>query len=213
MGLWNAWPDFLQSILHTLAISWGLGTGLAIIILAVGVRATLTPLTWSLAYRSAVRQSKLASLEPALKALRARYAHDPHTQMQKTLELYRQHGLKMADGKSLFGALVQIPVIYGLYRVLSQGVGANGFLWVRNLARPDALLAMLAALTTAAMMAVAPHSSEQLRLVLILLPAIVRFLAALHVSSGIALYWITSNLIGTAQTLALRQTLKYRGLH
>jgi YidC/Oxa1 family membrane protein insertase len=213
MALWNAWTDLLQQTLQVLAVTWGLGTGVAIIILTVAVRASLMPLTWSLAYRNALRQSKLATLEPALKALRARYREDPQTQIQKTRELYREHGLTITDGKSLFSALVQMPVVYGLYKVLSNGVGTTAFLWVRNLSRPDALLAILAALTTAAMMAVAPHLSEDLRLAVVLLPAVICFIAALHFSSGVALYWITSNLVGTAQSLALRQTLKSRGLH
>jgi YidC/Oxa1 family membrane protein insertase len=213
MDLWNAWTGLLQEILRTLAVNWGLGTGLAIIVLTAAVRAALFPLTWSLAYRGAMRLAALAKLQPDLKAIRERYAEDPRVQMQKTLELYRQHGLTITDATSLLGALVQMPVIYGLYRVLSNGVGTTAFLWIRNLGRPDTLLAVLAALTTAAMMSVAPHLSEHLRLTIILLPAILCFVAALHFSSGMALYWITSNLVGTAQTLALRQTLKYRGIH
>jgi YidC/Oxa1 family membrane protein insertase len=143
MDPWNAWPGFLQEILHSLAVHWGLGVGLSIIILTVAVRVTLMPLTWMLAYRGAVHQSKLAKLEPALKAIRDRYAKDRRTQMQKTLELYRQHGLTVADGKGILGALVQMPVIYGLYKALSNGVGTTAFLWIRNLGRPDALLACL----------------------------------------------------------------------
>jgi YidC/Oxa1 family membrane protein insertase len=207
MNLWHAWTGLLQEMLQTLAVDWGLGAGLAIIVLTVAVRATLAPLTWSLAYRAALRQAKLAQLEPALKVIRERYAKDPQTQMQKTMELYREHGLAIADSRSLLGAFVQMPVIYGLYQALRNGVGTTAFLWIRNLGRPDAVLAMLAALTTAAAMAVTPHMAEHMRLTIILLPAILCFLAALHFSSGIALYWITSNLFGTVQTLALRQAI------
>jgi YidC/Oxa1 family membrane protein insertase len=213
MGLWNAWTGLLQDMLQTLAVDWGLGTGLAIIIVTVAVRATLMPLTWTLAYRGALHQSKLAKLEPALKAIRDRYAEDRRVQMQKTLELYRQHGLTVADGKGLLGALAQMPVIYGLYKVLSNGVGTTAFLWIRNLGQPDALLAILAAMTTAAMMALVPNLSEHMRLAIILLPAILCFVAALHFSSGLALYWVTSNLFGAALTLTLRRTLEYRGVH
>lgn len=210
MDLWDAWIGLLQQILQTLAADWGLGTGLAIIVLTLAVRTTLMPITWSLAYRGALRQAKLAQLEPALKVIRERYAKDPQAQMQKTLELYRQHGLAITDSKSLLGALVQMPVIYGLYQALSKGVGTTAFLWIRNLGRPDAVLAMLAALTTAVAMAVAPNVGEHMRLTIILLPAILCFVAALHFSSGVALYWITSNLFGTVQTLALRRTIRVR---
>ena len=132
--------------------------------------------------------------------------------MQKTLELYQQHGLGMADGKGLLGAFVQMPLILGLYQTLRNGVGTTAFLWIRNLGRPDAILAILAAATTAAAMAVAPNTPEQMSLLMILLPAVLCFLATLHLSSGVALYWITTNTFGAAQTIALRRVVKRRGL-
>ena len=208
MGLWHAWIGLLQEIMQTLAVNWGLGAGLAIITLTLAVRTALAPLTWSLAYRGAMRQAKLAELEPALKRIRERCANDPQTQMQETMALYRQHGLSVVDSKSMLGAFVQMPVVCGLYRALSDGVGTSAFLWIRNLARPDVALAILAALSTAAAMALAPNVPEHMRLMLLLLPAILCFVAALHFSSGVALYWITSNLFGAAQTFALRQAIR-----
>jgi YidC/Oxa1 family membrane protein insertase len=212
MDPWHAWVSLLRELLETLAVSWGLGTGVAIILLTLAVRTALAPLTWSLAYRGAVRQAKLAKLAPDLAAIRERYADDPRERMHRTLELYRRNGLTPADSRSIAGALVQMPVIYGLYRALQSGTGTAAFLWIRNLARPDLLLALLAALTTAAAMAVAPHVPDQMRLIMLLLPAILCFMAALHFSSGIALYWITSNVLGAAQTIALRRVLRRNGI-
>ena len=212
MQLWQAWIDLLQYILHMLAVDGGLGTGLAVIVLTVAVRISLTPLTWSLAYRGAMRQAKIAKIAPTLKLIRERHADDPRAQMQKTTELYREHGLSIADGKGLLGALLQMPVVYGLYKALATGVGSSAFLWIRNLGRPDTILAILAGLSTAAAMAVAPHMSEQARLLIVLLPAILCLIAALHFSSGVALYWVTSNLMGTVQTLVLRQRLRRAGI-
>jgi YidC/Oxa1 family membrane protein insertase len=210
MELWSAWTGLLQEILHTLATDWGLGVGVAVIVLTLAVRTALLPLTWVLAQRGALRQAKLAQLQPQLATLRKRHENDPRALLLATTELYRQHGLSMADGKSLLGALAQMPVICGLYQALRDGVGNAAFLWVRNLGRPDVFLAILAALTTVAVTAVAPQISEQARLTIMLLPAIACLFAALHFSSGIALYWITSNLFSTAQTLALRRLIRIR---
>lgn len=210
MALWQVWTDLLQGILQTLSVDWRLGGGLAIIILTGVLRGALLPLTWWLASRAALRQATLAKLEPQLKLIREAGAKDPQAQMQRTVELYRQHGLKIADGKSLLGACIQMPVFYGFYQALKTVGGSAEFLWIRNLGRPDLALAIAAALATAAMMAVAPHMPENVRLLLILVPAILCFMAALHFSSGIALYWITSNLFGTLQTLALRRVLTAR---
>lgn len=208
MELWHAWTGLLQQILGTLAADWGLGVGMAIILLTVAVRTALLPVTWSLAYRGAVRQAQLVHLEPHLKAIRERHAKDPRARMQEITQLYRRHGLSIADGKSMLGVCVQLPVIYGLYQALKVGTGTTAFLWIRNMGRPDTALAILAALTTAVAMAVAPQMSEQARVAVILIPAVLCFVAALHFSSGIALYWITSNLFGAVQTLALRRATR-----
>jgi hypothetical protein len=37
MDLWHAWIGLLQEIMQTLAVNWGLGAGLAIIVLTVAV--------------------------------------------------------------------------------------------------------------------------------------------------------------------------------
>ena len=211
MELWHAWLNLLQHLLQTLAVNSGLGTGLAIILLTLAVRGMLVPLTWPLAYRGAMRQAKLKELAPAVKSIRERHAADPRAQMQAISELYRAHGLSLADGKSLLGAVLQMPVIYGLYRALSTA-GSDGFLWVRSLARPDAGLAILAALTTVLVMAVAPNLTESTRFAMLLVPAVLCLAIALHLSSGIALYWITSNFVSAAQTFALRQALRRSGI-
>lgn len=130
--------------------------------------------------------------------------------MRETVELYRRNGIRFVDGKSLAGAFVQVPIIYGLYQALKDNVSTAAFLWIRNIARPDLALAILAALTTPAL-AVAPQMTEQMRLAVLLIPAIFCFLAALHLSSGIAVYWIKTNLFGTVQTLALRRALRIPG--
>jgi YidC/Oxa1 family membrane protein insertase len=212
MEVWQAWTGLLQQILQTLAADWGLGVGLSIIVLTVAVRTALLPLSWSLAHRGALRHAKLAQLAPQLRAISERHAKDPRARIQATTDLYRQHGLSVADGKSLLGICVQMPVIYGLYQTLRVGTGTSSFLWIRNLARPDSVLAILAALTTAVAMAVAPQMSDQMRMIVILVPAIVCLVAALHFSSGIALYWITSNLFGAVQSVALRQATRKRAV-
>jgi len=132
MVLWHAWTGLLQQLLQMLAVDEGLGWGLAIIVLTVLVRVALMPLTWSVAYRTALRQAKLAQLQPRLAAIRERFADDPREQMTRTVALYREHGLGMIDGTSVLAAFVQIPVLWGLYQALREGMGTAAFLWVRN---------------------------------------------------------------------------------
>jgi YidC/Oxa1 family membrane protein insertase len=210
MELWNAWLGLLDHLLHFLATDVGLGMGLAIIVMTLALRTAMLPLTWSLARRGAQRQAKLAALEPQLKIIRERYAKDSQEQVKRTMDLYREHGLGLADMKSLMGAILQMPVISGLYQTLRSGLDSSAFLWVRNLSRPDLFLAILAAAATALSMAVAPNMSESMRVALILLPALFCLLGALHFSSGISLYWITSNVFAAFQTVAVRHATRRR---
>jgi YidC/Oxa1 family membrane protein insertase len=210
--LWHAWTALLQHLLKLLAVDLGLGFPAAIIILTIAVRGALLPLTWSLLKRAALRQEKLSLLAPRLAAIRERYSNDLGEQLTRTLELYRRHGLRMVDRTSLVASLVQLPVIYGLYQALREGMVSAAFLWVRNLARPDTLMAIIAAMTTAAVVAVAPHAPESLHTSLILLPAILCFAAALHFSAGLALYWSTSNLLSAGQAVVLKRVMRSRGV-
>jgi YidC/Oxa1 family membrane protein insertase len=207
VDLWVAWTALLQHLLQLFAVNLGVGSGLAIILLTLALRSALLPLTWSVAYRAAVRQEKLARLQPQLTAIRERYVNDPSELAARTLQLYRQHGIKIADAMSLLTVGIQLPVLWGLYRVL-RDKAAGAFLWVRDLGRPDALLAVLAALTTAVAMAAVPHGQNELRAMLLLLPALLCFMTALHFSAGLALYWTTSNLFGAVQTVALQRVLR-----
>jgi len=79
-----------------------------------------------------------------------------------------------------------------------------------RIARPDALMALIAALATALGVMLAPHAPQSIHSLMILLPAFLCFLAALHFSAGLALYWATSNLFSAAQTVALRRVLRRR---
>ena len=56
---------------------------------------------------------------------------------------------------SQLGAIVQMPLVCGLYQSLRDAVGSAAFVWIRNLGRPDTILAPLAAVTTAAVQTLA----------------------------------------------------------
>jgi YidC/Oxa1 family membrane protein insertase len=207
MQLWLLWVAALESLLRMLAPH--LGAGAAIIVATLLLRTLVLPLTWSLAYRAQVRQRLMLRLQPELKAIRERYATDQAEQARQTLELYRRHGLTLFDGRGMLGAAVQLPIFLGMYTALRRSV-AGAFLWVVDLGRPDAVLAMLAGLTTVLLMAAGAEVPESLRLVMFLLPLILTLMAALHVASGIALYWVTSNAFGAAQGVILRAVLMRR---
>jgi YidC/Oxa1 family membrane protein insertase len=210
MDIWAIWLDSILRLLGFLSSEVGLGLGFAIVAATLLLRTAILPISWSAAYRGSVRQRKLLRLQPELLAIRDRYAQDPQAYMQRVSALYRKHGIAVFDGKSLVGGLAQTPLFLGMYHAL-QGVGDGvRFLWVSSLSKPDLWLAVIAGLTTALAMAVSPDVSEQMRLFIIVVPAVVATFAALKFCSALAVYWAASNCYSAAQTVALRFVVERR---
>lgn len=90
--------------------------GLAIIILTIIVRLIIFPLN----HRAIITQQKIKQLEPALKDIKEKHKKDNQEQAKKTMELYRQHGVNPFSG--FVTLLIQIPIIFALYKVFIAGV-------------------------------------------------------------------------------------------
>jgi membrane protein insertase Oxa1/YidC/SpoIIIJ len=81
---------------------------------------------------------------------------------------------------------------------------------VSNLAKPDFLLAIIAGASTAAMMFLNPDLPEQMRALLIVVPALLALWAALQFGSALAIYWTTSNCFSMLQTAVTRRVIEKR---
>jgi len=210
MNLWTLWLDTLRSLLDGLTIEAGLGLGLSIIVGTILLRVLLLPISWSLAYRACVRQKKMAKLQPDLQRLKDRHAKQPDVYMKEMTALYRQHDLAFVDGRSILGALLQMPILLGMFRVLRNVGEGVRFLWIPNLLRPDVFLALIAGATTALMMLANPDMPEQMRLLMIAIPTVLAIVAALNFCSALAVYWATSNSFSAVQTLVLHAVINRR---
>ncbi|HEX5047872.1 MAG TPA: membrane protein insertase YidC [Gammaproteobacteria bacterium] len=204
MTVWTSWVDLLTRALELLSTQAGLGAGLAVVALTLTVRTLVLPITFPNACRGLVRQRTLAAMQPELARLKERYARDPQKYGEAMLAAYKRNGLSMVDGRSLLGALVQTPVLLGMFTALKRALPHGRFLWVADLAKPDVLLAIVAGLTTAILALAAPEMPEHVRMLMMILPAVCLAFTALHFGSAIALYWTTSNLFTAGQTLAVR---------
>lgn len=210
MAIWSMWLDGIAAVLALLAHDVGLGVGPAIIAATVLIRLALLPIVWPVAVRNYDRQRKMANLRPELDRLKERYADKPELYMQKMSELYAKHGLSPVDGRGLLGSLAQMPVLLGMVNVL-RNLGEGGrFLWIQNLMRPDAVLAVIAGLSTGLLTLINPNVPEHMRLMLMLLPTAFAIFMAFQFSSALAIYWATSNTFSAAQTLALHRMIRRR---
>jgi YidC/Oxa1 family membrane protein insertase len=210
MQLWSLWLEGIRGTLHVLSGDFGLGIGLGIVALTLFTRLGLLPLTWSIGYRGAIRQKRMARLQPQLKLLKDDFGHDPKAYGAKLQKLYAEHGLSMADGRSLLGLIAQAPILLGMYQVFRDSANAGRFLWIKDLARPDLRIALLVGATSAILMAANPDLPEQLRLLLIAVPAIIAVMMALKLCSALAVYLAVSNGFSAVQTYWLHSMVARR---
>lgn len=109
--------------------------GIAIICLTVVVRMCMFPLS----IKQARSTAKMQELQPEIAALKAKYANEKEKFARAQMELFGQHNYNPFGGCLL--VFVQMPIFIGLYSALSHSVDLRlaPFLWVHNLAGPDAL--------------------------------------------------------------------------
>ena len=131
------WLSFLSlPLLYILHLFFDLTNnyGLAIILLTLMIKVLFYPLTKS----SAISMHKNRKLQPEIKELRERYAKDPRRQQQELMALMARHGTNPFKG--CFPILLQMPVFFALYRVLSTAVElrhAPFFGWIQDLSAAD----------------------------------------------------------------------------
>jgi len=142
--------DFVRAAVFVAAQLLGGSVGAGVVAVSLAVRLALLPLTLRLARRAAARQALFAVLRPELARLRERYRRHPRELTRRTDALYRRSGYRPFDPQALVGSLLQAPVLAAVYGAVRRGLGAGAsFLWIADLARPDALLALAVASLTA----------------------------------------------------------------
>jgi YidC/Oxa1 family membrane protein insertase len=207
MSIWGQIVDGLAHGLFFLSQAYSGNTGLAIITLSCIVRLAMLPVSIAVQRRAKQQKEILERIQPKIDKINKRYKNNPEKQMQKTLELYKEAGYRPFDFLNILGSLVQLPVVGALYGAIRQGLTAveNSFLWIKNLAQPNPLLAILVAGLTLLSSRLTADSSQPVKLLTLILPAAMTLFFAWRLSAGLGLYWATSTVIGIGQSLYLRQ--------
>ncbi|MEO8796661.1 MAG: membrane protein insertase YidC [Polyangiaceae bacterium] len=109
--------------------------GIAIIVMTLGLRALLFPLT----YKSLKSTIAMRKLKPELDVIAAKYKGDAQQKNLATMELYRQRGVSPLGG--CLPQMIQMPVWVAMYTTLQTAVEMyhTKFLWFTDLSAPDRL--------------------------------------------------------------------------
>ena len=128
-------------------LNWSSGKlhsyGLAICLLSLAVWLPFSPLTWYSTRLSRQTMQKMAILKPQEARIRKEQQNSPQKMQQELMQLYRKHGVNPASG--CIGCLPFLftwPIYIALFQVLTRApeLRGAGFLWIRDLAGPDALI-------------------------------------------------------------------------
>jgi YidC/Oxa1 family membrane protein insertase len=197
-------------LLHTVVRNWGL----AIIVFAILMKAVFYPLTRT--QTKQMRQMQL--LGPKLNELKVKYKNDPQKLNTETMQLYRLYKINPASG--CLPLLVQMPVFWALYAVLSNSIemrGAPLALWLQDLSEPDALFGHLPQglpMVGGAAIGLVPilmgvssiiqtliTSTDKKNLALTIIMPVFITLIFLNMPSGLQLYWFLYNVLSIGESV------------
>jgi len=138
---YGSYFGFIARGMHSvLSFLYGIGMPywLAIISLTVMVRCCLFPLS----RKQALSAARMKALQPKLNELKLKYGDEKEKMAKAQMELWRKHDINPLGG--CMPLFFQLPVFIGLYTCLNTAVDLrlSSFLWVDNLAAPDALFRM-----------------------------------------------------------------------
>ncbi len=195
--------------------------GWAIVLVTVLIRLLFFPLT----HKSQESMGKMQQLNPKVQAIRAKYRGKlkdkqgrPNAEAQRqmneeVMKIYKTAGVNPASG--CFPILLQTPVFFAFFRLLSTAVelrGAPWIGWIRDLsvADPYWVLPILMGVTSVAMQKMMPAAPDPMqRRMMQLLPIMFMFFAFTF-PSGLVLYWVTNNLLSMAQQGIMMKLKKRR---
>lgn len=188
--------------------------GWSIILISILITVVLLPLRWS----SMKNQRKMQALQPKLAAINAKYKglsmRDPRKaeQNQEVMEFYKKEGVNPMSG--CFPMLIQLPLLYAFYKVLAVTIEMRGahWLWVTDLSSPETLpihilpVVMIVSQFLIQQMTPTPGMDPSQAKMTKWMPLLFG-LFFYNLSSGLVLYYLTSNFVGVAQQWAVNRMM------
>ncbi|NLY80493.1 MAG: membrane protein insertase YidC [Lysinibacillus sp.] len=202
-GFWNrfiVWP--IVSITKYFADLLG-SYGLGIIAVTIIIRLAILPLT----IKQVQSSKKMQELQPKIKELQQKYSSkDAVTQQkyqQEMMNLMQSSGVNPMMG--CLPALIQMPIIIGLYHAISRMNATPEFelgtFLIFPLAEPSIILAIAAGLIQYIVLMTGPAmDNPQMKTMMYIMPLmIIGF--GIVLPAALSLYWVVGNIISVIQNL------------
>jgi YidC/Oxa1 family membrane protein insertase len=202
--------------IHGLVGNWGW----AIVLLTLIIKLCFYPLTQRAMVNMRRTQEKMGRLQPRMRKIKEKYRDKKDMESRRKMQedmmaLYKTEGVNpMAPVAGCLPLLLQLPVLYGMYTLLTVALelrGAPFFGWIRDLSAYDPFfvtpivmgVTMLAQQLMSLTKVEDPQQKAQQRMMLFM-PVMFTFFF-IRLPSGLVLYWLTNNVLGIAQQVVINR--------
>jgi YidC/Oxa1 family membrane protein insertase len=205
--------------------------GIAIIILTLIVRVCLHPVSRKSQMSMQRYQKAMQKLKPKLDKLKEKHKGNRQKLNTETMKLFKEEGVSMLPAGGCLLMFLQIPVFIGLYWALSLSIELRqaGFVfWIDDLSRPDAAftlpgnipllgtpfinilpIIMLGAMIFQQKSQPRPQDAQQAsqqKMTMYIMMIVIGYIFY-NMPSGLVLYFLTSTLVGIAESRYIRRKL------
>ncbi len=179
--------------------------GWAIILLTIVTRIPFIPLI----NKSQQSMKKMQEIQPRLAELKEKYKKDQKRLQQETMELYKKYKVNPLGG--CLPMLLQIPVFFALYKILSIAIelrGAPFMLWITDLSVKDPyyILPIVMGVTMVLQQRMTPATDPKQQKIMMIMPVVFTFMF-LSFASGLVLYWLVNNILSIVQQFYVNRKL------
>jgi YidC/Oxa1 family membrane protein insertase len=211
LGTFSIIAKFLVTIITWIHAHIVHNWGLAIIVLTIGLRLCLFPLTWK-QIQSTIAMRRL---KPEIDALNAKFKDDAQAKNLAMMELWRKNKVNPLGG--CLPALVQMPIWFALYATLQTAVEFyhSEFLWFSDLSAPDRFFVLPFVLGAAMIVQqrIVPQQGMdplQQKMMTFLMPGVFTVMM-LFLPAALGVYMLTNSVLGITQQLAVEKLFPRAG--
>lgn len=185
--------------------------GLAIIVLTLGLRLALFPLTW----KQIQSTISMRRLKPEIDALNAKFKDDAQAKNLAMMELWRKNKVNPLGG--CLPAVVQMPIWFALYATLQTAVEFyhTRFLWFPDLSAPDKyfILPFVLGVAMIVQQRIVPQQGMdpmQQKMMMWLMPGVFTVMM-LFLPAALGVYMLTNSVLGISQQLVIEKMFPHGG--
>jgi len=184
--------------------------GWAIILLTIITRIPFIPLI----NKSQKSMRKMQEIQPRMQEIKEKYKKDPQKMQKETMELYKKYKVNPLGG--CLPMLLQIPVFFALYKILSIAIELRGtpfMLWINDLSAKDPyyILPIVMGITMVIQQKMTPSAADpKQQKMMMFMPVIFTFMF-LNFASGLVLYWLVNNILSIVQQFYVNRKLAREG--